>query len=211
MSSSLAEQHDGDDDAPAVDFDAAGIIPDVVSVKPLRSLKVQFVDGTVILPAHITRQQSNVFPRIILPPMPQNAKYFTLITLDPDALSRTHHWFRHALHYLHVNIEHVASSYTDVTSNNGTVIAEWAGAGPPPFTGQHRYVFLLYAHQKLLTLPGYTAPLPTSKRPWFNIEKLLAAFQADDHAILYSGTYYIAENAIQRLWGNTGEFTKEIR
>lgn len=56
---------------------------------------------------------------------------------DPDAISRTMHIFREVRHWLVMNIP-------ESSVENGNVVTEYAGSGPPVGTGLHRYIFLVY-------------------------------------------------------------------
>lgn len=62
---------------------------------------------------------------------------YTLVMVDPDALSRTNPMFRSIRHWAVINIPG-----SDVTK--GDQITEYVGAGPPNGAGLHRYVFLVY-------------------------------------------------------------------
>lgn len=56
---------------------------------------------------------------------------------DPDAPSRAEPTFDQWLHWTVVNIPGKDLS-------KGNTLAEYVGSGPPPNTGLHRYVFLVY-------------------------------------------------------------------
>lgn len=64
-------------------------------------------------------------------------KYYTLCMTDPDAPSRQQPTYREWHHWLIVNIPENRIS-------DGEVLSEYIGSGPPPNTGLHRYVFLVY-------------------------------------------------------------------
>ncbi|CAP37542.2 Protein CBG20552 [Caenorhabditis briggsae] len=62
---------------------------------------------------------------------------YTLIKTDPDAPSRQEPTYREWHHWLIVNIPG-----NDIAK--GDTLSEYIGAGPPPKTGLHRYVYLIY-------------------------------------------------------------------
>lgn len=63
--------------------------------------------------------------------------FYTLIMTDPDAPSRKEPTHREWNHWLVVNIpgNNVAA---------GETLSEYVGAGPPPKSGLHRYVFVVF-------------------------------------------------------------------
>ncbi|KAJ8947138.1 hypothetical protein NQ318_002499 [Aromia moschata] len=70
--------------------------------------------------------------------------FYTLCMTDPDAPSRKEPKYREWHHWLVGNIP----------GNNvdqGEVLSEYVGSGPPPGTGLHRYVFLVYKQNGKLT------------------------------------------------------------
>ncbi|CAI2353500.1 unnamed protein product [Caenorhabditis sp. 36 PRJEB53466] len=62
---------------------------------------------------------------------------YTLIKTDPDAPSRKEPTYREWHHWLVVNIPG-----NDIAK--GDTLSEYIGAGPPPGTGLHRYIYLIY-------------------------------------------------------------------
>ncbi len=85
-------------------------------------------------------------------PSPPSTKY-TLILTDPDAPSRTEKKWSEYAHYV---ISDLSIKSTDIKTasnvqdtrinveNDGDTLLPYMGPGPPPKTGKHRYVFLLY-------------------------------------------------------------------
>lgn len=74
------------------------------------------------------------------PSVTWNAKadeFYTLCLTDPDAPTRKEAKWREWHHWLVVNIPGNALG-------SGEVLSQYVGAGPPPNTGLHRYVFVLY-------------------------------------------------------------------
>lgn len=72
---------------------------------------------------------------------------FTLVMTDPDAPSRTEKKWSEYCHWVKTDIKLVPSPGVATTAdlnNNGSTGIDYMGPGPPPNTGLHRYVFLLY-------------------------------------------------------------------
>ncbi|CCD24790.1 YbhB/YbcL family Raf kinase inhibitor-like protein NDAI_0D04770 [Naumovozyma dairenensis CBS 421] len=77
---------------------------------------------------------------------------FTFVMTDPDAPSRTDKTYSEYCHYVETDID---LSKADAEGwrpiGNGKVVSSYIGPGPPPKTGKHRYVFLLYKQPRDLT------------------------------------------------------------
>lgn len=63
--------------------------------------------------------------------------YYTVCMTDPDAPSRKEPTYREWHHWLVGNVPGNKIS-------EGETLSEYVGSGPPPDTGLHRYVFLIY-------------------------------------------------------------------
>lgn len=70
-------------------------------------------------------------------------EYYTLIMTDPDAPSRANPKVREWHHWVVGNIR-------GNNLSSGDVLSEYIGSGPPPDTGLHRYVFLVYKQTGLI-------------------------------------------------------------
>lgn len=85
---------------------------------------------------------------------------FTLVLTDPDAPSNKDHKWSEYAHWIVTDLPLNASTSLDSLStildySKGNEILPYVGPGPPPKTGKHRYVFLLYQQDPSVTL---TAP-----------------------------------------------------
>ncbi|KIW98571.1 uncharacterized protein Z519_00232 [Cladophialophora bantiana CBS 173.52] len=67
---------------------------------------------------------------------------FLVVSLDLDAPFPSFAPLSPALHWLQAGLA-VQGASGDLTSPD-PAIASWAGPGPPPISGPHRYIFLLY-------------------------------------------------------------------
>ncbi|OAP62310.1 hypothetical protein AYL99_04513 [Fonsecaea erecta] len=67
---------------------------------------------------------------------------FLVVNLDLDAPFPSFALLSPALHWLQTGLT-VEGPSGDLTSPDPAVV-HWVGPGPPPFSGPHRYIFLLY-------------------------------------------------------------------
>uniref|UniRef100_A0A7E4W1A0 Phosphatidylethanolamine-binding protein n=1 Tax=Panagrellus redivivus TaxID=6233 RepID=A0A7E4W1A0_PANRE len=120
------------------------VVPDVLKKAPSDLLTVVFDNdlkldlGNVLTPTQVKKP-----PTTIQWTADPNALY-TLVKTDPDAPSRADPIYREWHHWLVVNIP----------GNNisqGQVLSEYIGSGPPPKTGLHRYVYLVYKQNGKIT------------------------------------------------------------
>ena len=93
-----------------------------------------------------------------------------IVYLDPDAPSRKEPKYREWHHWLVGNVPG-----DDVSK--GEVLSEYVGSGPPPGTGLHRYVFLIYKQNARL---DFDEPRLTNRsgdnRGGFSIRKFAAKY-----------------------------------
>lgn len=95
--------------------------------------------------------------------------YFTLVLTDPDAPSRNDNKWSEYAHFIKPNVKLLSSS--DASKNDDFLSAEinlsdsdsflgYQGPAPPPKTGKHRYVFILFRQKS-----GHFDPKPLKDRP----------------------------------------------
>lgn len=70
----------------------------------------------------------------------ESGALYTLLMTDPDAPSRENPTAREVRHWLVANIP---GNKVD----EGQILVDYIGSGPPAGTGLHRYVFLLFKQQ----------------------------------------------------------------
>lgn len=149
MSSALSNRQS------SIDWATLGL-SDVTTMIPEHTLSVQYKDsktGAICnLPARLTREVSQSTPSIDLESFiaathfgARPSPYYSLLVLDPDAPSHKLCFLRCFLHFCKVNMTN--------SFNSGTTVAEYAPATPPPFSGTHRYLYLLFSHSSPLSVP----------------------------------------------------------
>ncbi|AOA63624.1 Carboxypeptidase Y inhibitor, function requires acetylation by the NatB N-terminal acetyltransferase [Komagataella phaffii GS115] len=104
---------------------------------------------------------------------------FTLVVTDPDAPSRTDNKWSEFCHYVVSDLSlSTKSGTTDaedqvnfttdlkvdtIPESDSKTLVPYLGPGPPPKTGLHRYVFLLYKQKPGVSLEG---PDPKNRPNW---------------------------------------------
>uniref|UniRef100_A0A8D8WCS9 Phosphatidylethanolamine-binding protein homolog F40A3.3 n=2 Tax=Cacopsylla melanoneura TaxID=428564 RepID=A0A8D8WCS9_9HEMI len=118
------------------------VIPDVIKTAPSELLKVEYPgNNSVNLGNELTPTQVQDAPKVTWNADPK--ENYLLCMTDPDAPSRKEPTFREWHHWLMGNIKGGDLEGADFLSR-------YIGAGPPPDTGLHRYVFLLYKQPKFI-------------------------------------------------------------
>lgn len=86
-----------------------------------------------------------------------NFNFVFFFSIDPDAPSRKDPKYREWRHWIVGNIN---------AGNNlaGTTVESFMPSGPPPGTGLHRYIFLLYEHSDKIS--HYKVKNPANRAQW---------------------------------------------
>lgn len=106
------------------------------------------------LPSKYTCDGENINPPLSISGTPENAKSLVLISDDPDAPAGT--WTHWTVWNIDPKTAEVSENSVPANSVEGTTSFDETGYGspcPPKGTGTHRYVFKIYAIDKLLDLP----------------------------------------------------------
>jgi len=129
------------------EFKAHAVVPDVIQTWPPNVAKVEFGSAHhVNLGNVLTVKDTQNQPKILFPTV--HGSYYTVMCVDPDALSRQTHEFRNFCHWITVNVPGTGHDHVDV--HKGHTVVPYMGPAPPPKTGLHRYVFLVYRQQAQL-------------------------------------------------------------
>ena len=147
-------------------------------------------------------------PTISLPYAVPSTLY-SIILIDPDAPSASQPVMANWLHYLHTNIPgHVLSQQFTLftTTAPPTLSATYAPPTPPPRTGPHRYVLLVYSQSSKLPLqpPHIEQPNDNRRAKWSLVEWERQAAAAGVTVDLAAGTYVVVEHGVD------GEETGEL-
>ncbi|KAH8382307.1 hypothetical protein KR009_002857 [Drosophila setifemur] len=141
-------------------MDTAGIIPDIIDVKPASKATIKYPSGVQVeLGKELTPTQVKDQPTVEFDA--DAGSLYTLLVVDPDAPSREDPKFRELLHWLVINIPGNKVS-------EGQTVAEYIGAGPREGTGLHRYVFLVFKQNEKITTDKFVSK--TSRTGRINVK-----------------------------------------
>ena len=165
-----------------MEFSNHQVVPDVLDTPPGAIANVQFPgaaaeQGNVLTPTLVKNA-----PTVTWTDEPNTL--YTVVMTDPDAPSREEPTYREWLHWVVVNVPG-SGRVAEGQSHFGYV-----GAGPPPDTGLHRYVVLVYKQGDRIE-PSET-PRPStqqSDRPKSNVR----AFASKYGLKLVAGNFFQAE------------------
>jgi Raf kinase inhibitor-like YbhB/YbcL family protein len=113
-----------------------------------------FTDGSV-LPSKYTCDGDSISPPIQWQDIPANTKSLALIYDDPDAPSGT--WTHWVLYNLPPTTNSLAENATALPGGTQVGLNSWPNqnyGAPCPPSGEHRYIFHLYALDTILKLSG---------------------------------------------------------
>jgi len=122
--------------------------------KPMQITSKAFQNGEIIPPKY-TCDGVDVNPPLEFSDIPKNTKSLALIVDDPDAASGD--W----VHWLVWNMSATSTGISEDSVPNEAVIGTTdfgnkAYGGPCPGSGQHRYIFKLYALDEALKLSSFS-------------------------------------------------------
>ncbi|KAL0831385.1 hypothetical protein ABMA28_002208 [Loxostege sticticalis] len=161
-------------------FEVNEVVPDLVSSPPRTSLEVYYPTGARLMQGNILRtSQLKEMPMVMWRANPY--RYYTLIVADPDAPSRIAPEDRAWLHLMVINIPgaNVAA---------GETVFDYLPPGPPPNTGLHRYVFLVYEQPSRIS---YWGPREFKNRGKFCPDHFAAQYGL---GFAYAGNFFLTQN-----------------
>ena len=111
-----------------------------------------FADGEAI-PSHYTCDGLNVSPPLMIDGVPTEAQSLAIVVTDPDAPSGNFvHWLIWNISPINKQLAENAFIPESTQGSSDFGKPGWGGACPP--SGQtHRYIFKLFAFDKILDLP----------------------------------------------------------
>eukprot|EP01118_Nematostelium_gracile_P004016 TRINITY_DN1475_c0_g1_i1.p1 TRINITY_DN1475_c0_g1~~TRINITY_DN1475_c0_g1_i1.p1 ORF type:complete len:170 (-),score=41.59 TRINITY_DN1475_c0_g1_i1:108-617(-) len=134
------------------------IVPDVLDSEPTltTTLKVSYGDRELKMGEVLDPSEAKSTPSLHWGTV--DGKLYTLLMVDPDAPSRENPTKRCYRHWGVVNIP-------GNKIGEGKIVTEYMGPAPPPNSGTHRYVFLVYEQAKGLKLDTHNL----GERGGFNV------------------------------------------
>jgi len=175
------------------EFKEHGVVPDVIPTWPPNICKVEYSPSThVNLGNVLAVKDTQSQPKLLFPS--QSGSFYTVMMVDPDALSRATHEFRNFGHWLQVNVPGSTTDHVDV--HKGHNVVPYMGPAPPRKTGLHRYVFLVYKQQGQLPTHNLKSfgggKEGAGERKSFLPEKWLREHFGDQLPELYAGNFFQA-------------------
>jgi len=135
-------------------------------------MKFLYNNKEIINGTNLTPFQARLEPTVEYNTNPN--KFYTLIMYDPDAVVGNY------LHWVVINIPGNSIS-------NGNQVFNYKGPAPPPGSGIHRYIFLVFEQAGIINAPS----IPESKRA-MSFDTLYGLLNTELH--LHSTAYFTSEN-----------------
>ncbi|XP_066144601.1 protein D3-like [Euwallacea fornicatus] len=160
-----------------------GVVPDVISAAPSEIAEVCYPSGVKVEQGNeLTPTQVKDQPAISWGA--QTDAFYTVCMTDPDAPSRKEPTYREWHHWLVGNVPGSQIA-------KGEVLSAYVGSGPPPNTGLHRYVFLVYKQPNKLSFDEPRLPNNSGdKRGCFSIRKFAEKYNLGQPV---AGNFYQAQ------------------
>lgn len=126
--------------APALKMDKSAIVPELIDDYGTTELRVMYAGQSAPLQfgQQLPTADVKTAPQVSWPTATTTEQLYTLAMIDPDAPSQRWPFLGEVLHWLVMNVP------GDRIADGDTLFA-YIPSGPPPFTGLHRYVFLVFA------------------------------------------------------------------
>lgn len=159
-------------------FSKHKIVPEVIDAFDTQGLvSVEYPnDNKVTLGNELTVNDTQTVPEILFTvnspnqdgttePLEENDR-FTIVMTDPDAPSNKDHKWSEYCHWIATDIPLIDPKNSESVAHKldpslGYQLVKYEGPGPPPNTGKHRYVFLLYKQA-----PDIEFPAPKDRPTW---------------------------------------------
>jgi len=175
------------------EFKEHGVVPDVIPTWPPNVCKVEYSPSHYVnLGNVLSVKDSQSQPKLMFATAPH--AHYTVMMVDPDALSRQTHEFRNFCHWVMVNVPHSSTEHVDV--HKGFCVVPYMGPAPPPKTGLHRYVFLVYKQREQLATHNMkqfgTGKEAANERKSFQPDEWLRQHFAGQVPELYAGNFFQA-------------------
>ncbi|GMR31490.1 hypothetical protein PMAYCL1PPCAC_01685, partial [Pristionchus mayeri] len=164
-------------------FQDEKVVPDVFANSPQQTMTVTYIDETNVQEGNqLTPTQVKHTPTVEW--KPDGDALYTLIMTDPDSLTPV----RQYLHWLVINIHG-----SDVST--GVQVAAYQGAGPPPGTGAHRYVFSVWKQNRTLVTDDHgktTSQMSMLGRLRFNTTEYASRVSGDTNPTPVAANFFKA-------------------
>ena len=153
----------------------------------------------------LSQSNAAAAPSISLPSAATSSLYSVLL-IDPDAPSASNPVMANWLHYLHTNVDgHALTQPLDLSTTSlphtasSTLSTTYAPPTPPPATGPHRYVLLVYRQSSVLPSVQslHIEQASDSRRgKWSLVQWERQAAEAGVAVQLVAGSYFVVEYGV---------------
>lgn len=150
-----------------------GVVPEIISVSPQIFMEILYPTGAIAKTGNeLTPSQVNDIPLIYW--KADAEQFYTVIMLAPDSPTRDNPIYGNIVHWLIVNVP-------GHRVEEGQTVCEYLGSIPPPDTGMHRYLFLVYKQKNRINYTEDYIPYNNySGRKFFSLVKLVRKYYLSD-------------------------------
>jgi len=182
-------------------FHSYDVVEDVIPAPPLAVTQVVYQNGQEQIDITIARNYSPVgaarAPKVKFPTGTAN-NLFSLFMVDPDAPSRANPVAAQWLHWAILNIpsDELEDRWLNSETAAGELKATYSGPNPPPASGDHRYVLLIYRHSTEWQWTSGAIDARAAKgRAGFSVQEYVN--QQDEQAELASATFWLSHHLLE--------------
>ncbi|KAI1617382.1 phosphatidylethanolamine-binding protein [Exophiala viscosa] len=122
----------------------------------------------------VSRTDAANEPQLSFPAGDLSSRYI-VVSLDNDAPYASFNILSPILHWIQADLK--VSPATNNLTSEGAAVVNWIGPDPPPGSGPHRYVFLLYKQPSNFNSNDHAAPGGQAVRLWPRIRWNLAEWE----------------------------------
>ena len=161
------------------------ITPDAVDNCPSALMTLTYAGRDVPYASTLPTNYTGLPPTIRLSsPLPSHS--YSVFIVDPDFPSATNSSYRSRLHLLVLNVPAPPSASKPLDLSAGLTLFGYLPPCPPPTTGAHRYVVVVYDTPPLTQLPNATVPAFR-----FNVQDTLGAIWRQNlNGNVVGGTFF---------------------
>ncbi|CAH1404410.1 unnamed protein product [Nezara viridula] len=152
-------------------MEKSAVVPDVLTKAPDKILEVHYNSSKVNLGNTLNVSAVENAPSVNW--SGEDDSFYTICMIDPDAPSRSNPKAREWQHWL---VGNIPGNKVD----KGDVICTYAGATPPPGTGLHRYVLVVYKQPGKLQFDEPKITVPGGNRAKFSVSKFASKYKLGD-------------------------------
>jgi len=194
------------------EFEQHGVVPDTIPSPPPAIAKVVYGSSHTVNLGNVLSIATTQSTPTILAPTDHNM-YYTIMMIDPDALSRSVHEFRHFLHWLVINVEGKGGAALDTNGHGAHTVCSYLGPAPPPDTGYHRYIQLIYQQPNKIsdvkTVKSIAENSMEERKSFHPHLWLQQTFHSQTQPVLRAANFYLAGTPDESRANQTSQQMKD--